>query len=91
MPMMRPVTSGLRSVGEPVRPPRSEWARQMWRQFRRNRLSLTGGAIVLCLVVVALAGPHLGLPSPVRLNISQRFLPPGRGTGSGRTSSAGMS
>jgi peptide/nickel transport system permease protein len=79
MGTMRAETSGIRSVDEPARPPRGERAGKMWRQFRRNRLSLAGGAIVLCLVVVALAGPHLGLPSPVRLNIPQRFLPPGAG------------
>jgi ABC-type dipeptide/oligopeptide/nickel transport system permease subunit len=66
-------------MGEPVRSPRGERTGKMWRQFRRNRLSLAGGAIVLCLAVVALAGPYLGLPSPVRLNIPQRFLPPGAG------------
>jgi len=35
--------------------------------------------IVLSLVLVAIAAPFLGLPSPVKLNIPQRFLPPGPG------------
>jgi peptide/nickel transport system permease protein len=35
--------------------------------------------IVLSLVVVALAAPFLGLPSPVKLSIAERFLPPGPG------------
>jgi peptide/nickel transport system permease protein len=51
----------------------------MWRQLRRNRLSLVGSLIVSSLVVVALAAPLLGLSSPVKLNIAQRFLPPGPG------------
>lgn len=74
---MRTSTSSIRAAAPP--PPRGERAGQMWRQLRRNRLSLAGSAIVLSLVVVALAGPHLGLPSPVRLNIPQRFFPPGAG------------
>jgi len=63
----------------PARPLRDAHAGRMWRQFRRNRLSLAGGVIVLGLVVGALAGPYLGLPSPVKLSIGQRFLPPGAG------------
>jgi len=63
----------------PAPRPHGERAGQMWRQLRRNRLSLAGSVIVLSLVVVALAGPHLGLPSPVKLNIPQRFFPPGAG------------
>jgi peptide/nickel transport system permease protein len=51
----------------------------VWRQLRRNRLSLIGSVIVLSLVIVALAAPFLGLPSPVKLNIPERFLPPGPG------------
>jgi peptide/nickel transport system permease protein len=35
--------------------------------------------IVLSLVAVALAAPFLGLPSPVKLSIAERFLPPGPG------------
>jgi peptide/nickel transport system permease protein len=52
---------------------------RVWRQLRRNRLSLVGSLIVLSLVLVALAAPYLGLASPVRLNVPQRFLPPGPG------------
>lgn len=74
---MRTSTSSIPAAAPP--PPRGERAGQMWQQLRRNRLSLAGSAIVLSLVVVALAGPHLGLPSPVRLNIPQRFFPPGAG------------
>jgi ABC-type dipeptide/oligopeptide/nickel transport system permease subunit len=74
---MRISTSSISAVAPP--PPRGERAGQMWRQLRRNRLSLAGSVIVLSLIVVALAGPYLGLPSPVRLNIPQRFLPPGAG------------
>ena len=74
---MRISTSSISVVAPP--PPRGERAGQMWRQLRRNRLSLAGSVIVLSLIVVALAGPYLGLPSPVRLNIPQRFLPPGAG------------
>jgi peptide/nickel transport system permease protein len=35
--------------------------------------------IVMSLVLVAFSAPFLDLASPVKLNVSQRFLPPGRG------------
>ncbi len=63
----------------PTFPGRGERLERVWRQLRRNRLSLVGSLIVVSLVVVALAAPLLGLPSPVKLNIGQRFLPPGPG------------
>lgn len=65
-----------------VIPPPPTWSARLarvWRQLRRNRLSLVGSAIVISLAVVALSAPFLGLASPVKLNIAQRFLPPGPG------------
>jgi peptide/nickel transport system permease protein len=63
----------------PTPPPPSGLERlgRVWRHLRRNRLSLLGSLIVLSLVLVASAAPFLGLPNPVKLNIAQRFLPPG--------------
>lgn len=63
----------------PAPPTRLERLGRVWRQLRRNRLSLIGSVIVLSLIVVALAAPFLGLPSPVKLSIAERFLPPGPG------------
>ncbi|MBP2672510.1 MAG: binding-protein-dependent transport system inner rane component [candidate division NC10 bacterium] len=63
-------------------PPPPTWGERLfriWRQLSRNRLSLVGSAIVLSLLIVAVAAPFLGLPSPVTLNIAGRFLPPGPG------------
>jgi len=59
-------------------PPRSrrEGFGRAWRQLRRNYLSLAGSCIVLSLVLVALATPYLGLSSPVKLNLPERFAPP---------------
>lgn len=77
--------SGTRPSGSepaamiPAPPGSAERLAHVWRQLRRNRLSLAGSAIVVSLVLVALAAPLLGLPSPVKLNIGQRFLPPGSG------------
>jgi peptide/nickel transport system permease protein len=51
----------------------------VWRQLRRNRLSLAGSVIVLTLLLLALGAPLLELASPVKLNIGSRFLPPGPG------------
>jgi ABC-type dipeptide/oligopeptide/nickel transport system permease subunit len=51
------------------------WGRT-FRQLRRSPLSIAGSAIVLSLVAIALAAPHLGLPDPVRLNVAKRFVAP---------------
>jgi peptide/nickel transport system permease protein len=63
----------------PPPPTRGDRLARIWRQVRRNRLSLVGSLIVVSLLLVALAAPFLRLPSPVKLNIPQRFLPPGPG------------
>jgi ABC-type dipeptide/oligopeptide/nickel transport system permease subunit len=52
-------------------------AARMWRQLSRNWLSLAGSLIVVTLVLTALLAPHLGLSSPVKLNIAERFAAPG--------------
>ena len=67
------------SIPIPAPPSGLERLGRVWRQLRRNRLSLVGSLIVLSLVLVALAAPVLGLSNPVKLNIPQRFLPPGPG------------
>ncbi len=65
----------------PLPPPPTalEWVTRVWRKVRRNRLSLIGSLIVISLALMAFSAPFLDLASPVKLNISQRFLPPGRG------------
>jgi peptide/nickel transport system permease protein len=63
-------------------PPSPTWGERLahvWRHARRNRLSLVGSLIVISLVLVALAAPFLGLPNPVKLNLPERFSPPGPG------------
>lgn len=56
---------------------RREGVARTWRQLRRNWLSLAGSLIVASLVVVALVAPYLGLSNPVKLNLAERFAPPG--------------
>jgi len=71
--------SKTESTSLPAPPRMFERLGRVWRQLRRNRLSLIGSLIVVSLVLVALAAPVLGLSNPVKLNIPQRFLPPGPG------------
>src|SRR5512139_2201152 len=76
------MTSAAGATSMPYIPPPptpGERLVQVWRKLSRNRLSLVGSLIVLSLLLVAVAAPFLGLPSPVKLNIAQRFLPPGPG------------
>jgi peptide/nickel transport system permease protein len=77
--MTTPAVPISRVKAIPAPPSLGERLGRVWRQLRRNRLSLVGSLIVLSLVLVALAAPYLGLVSPVRLNVPQRFLPPGPG------------
>jgi len=74
---MGPVMSEANSIPIPPPPTALEWLAGAWRKIRQNRLSLVGSLIVLSLALVALSAPFLQLPSPVKLNIPQRFLPPG--------------
>ncbi len=76
---MAPAVSLTTSHSIPPPPRRVERWGRVWRQLRRNRLSLAGSLIVVSLLVLALAAPLLGLASPVKLNIGQRFLSPGPG------------
>jgi peptide/nickel transport system permease protein len=62
-----PVPSGIERLG------------RVWRQLRRNRLSLIGSLIVVSLILIALVAPLLGLSNPVKLNLPERFMPPGPG------------
>jgi peptide/nickel transport system permease protein len=76
---MAPLESEAIAISIPAPPTALEKLGRAWRKVQRNRLSLVGSLIVISLVLVALAAPLLHLPSPVQLNIPQRFLPPGPG------------
>ncbi len=66
-------------MGIPAPPGVLEKMERLWRTVGRNKLSLIGSLIVLSLALMALSAPFLGLANPVKLNIGQRFLPPGPG------------
>ena len=67
------------AIAVPPPPATVERLGRLWRTIGRNRLSLIGSVIVMSLIVMALSAPFLDLASPVKLNVSQRFLPPGPG------------
>ncbi len=76
---MVPSMSEASSTPIPLPPTALDWLAGVWRKVQRNRLSLVGSLIVISLALMAFSAPFLDLASPVRLNISQRFLPPGLG------------
>jgi len=47
-----------------------------WRAFRRNQLAVVGGAVVLCLVVLAVAAPLLAPWDPHRPDVRKILDPP---------------
>lgn len=55
-----------------------------WRAFRRNRLALAGGALVLLLALGALLAPWLAPHDPLRGRLPDRLKPPGTVTAGGR-------
>ena len=76
---MAPAISKTRAIAIPPPPAAVKQLGRLWRTIGRNRLSLIGSLIVMSLVLLALLAPFLDLASPVKLNVSQRFLPPGPG------------
>jgi peptide/nickel transport system permease protein len=50
-----------------------------WRTFRRNRLALVGGAVVVVLVAATLASPMLAPWDPHRPDVKRILAPPSRG------------
>ena len=52
--------------------------RHFWRAFAKNRLALAGGAVVFCLVALALLAPVLALWDPHRPDIRNMLGGPGR-------------
>ena len=79
MQTMTSTTHPTDATRVPPPPTVGERSVKLWKQLRRNRLSLIGSVIVATLLLVALAAPFLGLANPVKLNIAQRFQPPGPG------------
>ncbi len=49
-----------------------------WRQFRKNRLALAGGAVVILLGLVAILAPSLAPYDPAAYNVKQILLAPSR-------------
>jgi peptide/nickel transport system permease protein len=73
------VSATSEASATPISPPAAfERVIRAWRKIRGNRLSLVGSLIVMSLALVAFSAPFLDLASPVKLNVPQRFLPPGR-------------
>ncbi|MBI4246361.1 MAG: ABC transporter permease [Candidatus Rokubacteria bacterium] len=52
--------------------------RNFWRAFRRNRLAIAGGLVVLYLVAVALLAPVLAPADPHRPDVKKILAPPSR-------------
>jgi peptide/nickel transport system permease protein len=52
--------------------------RGFWRAFRRNQLAVAGGAVVLCLALLAVAAPLLAPWDPHRPDVRQILDPPSR-------------
>ncbi|HXH83355.1 MAG TPA: ABC transporter permease [Candidatus Tectomicrobia bacterium] len=50
--------------------------RGFWRAFSRNRLAVVGGAVVLCLVALAVLAPVLASWDPNRPDVAKILLPP---------------
>ncbi|HWH68671.1 MAG TPA: ABC transporter permease [Candidatus Sulfotelmatobacter sp.] len=59
----------------PVEPPPTGQARALWRRFRKNKLAVAGGVIVLFMVLVAILAPVLAPYDPLKQNYSMALKP----------------
>lgn len=53
----------------------SSW-RLVYRKLKKNKVALWGGYMLLFLIIVAIVGPYLTVHDPVRVNFSNKLLPP---------------
>ncbi|HYF93294.1 MAG TPA: ABC transporter permease [Symbiobacteriaceae bacterium] len=59
----------------PAEPPPVSQARILWRRFRRNKMAIIGGAIVLFMVLVAILAPVIAPYDPVTQNYPMALKP----------------
>lgn len=50
----------------------------VWRKFRRSRIAIAGGLIVVGLFILAIFAPFFSPYNPVSLNMQEGYLPPSR-------------
>ena len=49
---------------------------ELWKALKHRRLAMAGGAVILLLVVVGIAGPWLAPYSPTHADVDAKLLPP---------------
>lgn len=80
--LVAPATPALGAEEMEPQAGHSAWRRgrealgEFWRRFRKNRLAVAGGALVLGFVAVAVLAPLLAPHDPARGNLGARLLPP---------------
>lgn len=68
------VEIGPESANQPGAP--SSYKAIAWRRFRKNRVALLGGAIVLLIFIVAISAPYLAPYDPYEINVEEILNPP---------------
>lgn len=77
-----PSASAPVAGGVELEPAHGAWQRareglgEFWRRFRKNRLAVAGGALVVAFVAVAVLAPVIAPHDPGRGNLGARLLPP---------------
>jgi peptide/nickel transport system permease protein len=69
-------TAAIEQIETLRRKPESQW-RIVWRNFKRNRLAIAGGVVVILLYLMAIFAPMLPLQDYAALNAGARLQPPG--------------
>lgn len=57
------------------RPPRTLWG-DVWRQFRRHRLAMFGGIVIIAALLFTMAGPFIYQVNPRKIDFSISMAPP---------------
>ncbi|MBK8050385.1 MAG: ABC transporter permease [Anaerolineales bacterium] len=59
-----------------MRTQHESYATLVWRKFRKSKIAIVGGLIVLSLFIMAIFADFFSPYDPVRLNMSEGFIPP---------------
>lgn len=78
--MAHATTNGRHAAETPstaIARPRRTQAAMIWTRFRRNRMAIPSGVVILTLVLLAICAPLVAPRDPLYINTAYKFTPPG--------------
>ncbi len=59
-----------------IRRRRESYTDLVWRKFRKSKIAIAGGLIIITLVVLAVCSDFFSSTDPVAINMQQAYYPP---------------